>query len=235
MIARSVTEGDQVSAGQATVVDDKLDFRLAKMAARHPALAAQLAKAGANLVRREKMLKTGVTTTQRVDVRRPQVDVLMGQIAALQVQAAMITQQGKEGRVLSLLAGRVLAVPVTNGAVALPGAVVASIGGCGTYLRSAVPERPAGALQTGGSIRRSGPRGHPRKPGSEHGLWQRHRGRGGTAGWFDASAALGGPGEPPRPWCRTRSFDPSARGLFAAPQAPSAADRSLLPHRLISG
>lgn len=155
LVALTVAEGDLVEAGQelARIVDDKLDFQLAVLAAQKEALAAQLANAESDLKRGEELLKNGVTTTQRVDALRTQVDVLNGQIAALEAQAEVIAQQAKEGVVLAPVAGRVLDAPLTKGAVVLPGEVVAVIGGGGTFLRIAVPERHAAALKAGDAIR----------------------------------------------------------------------------------
>jgi RND family efflux transporter MFP subunit len=155
LVELSVTEGDEVTAGQvlARIVDDKLDFQLAALDAQRSALAAQLANAEADLLRGEELLKNGVTTTQRVDVLATQVDVLKGQIAAIDAQGEVIRQQSREGDVLAPVSGRVLDVPVAKGAVAMPGEVVAVIGGGGTYLRIAVPERHASALNTGDEIR----------------------------------------------------------------------------------
>ena len=156
-----VVEGDVVVAGQtlARIVDDKLDLQLQALAARRAALAAQLANAEADLKRGEDLLKDGVITAQRIDALRTGVDVLKGQSAALQSEADVIRQQAKEGIVLAPLSGRVLDVPVTRGAVAMPGEVVAVIGGGGTFLRIAVPERHAAALDAGDTIRISGPEG----------------------------------------------------------------------------
>jgi RND family efflux transporter MFP subunit len=155
LVELSVAEGDEVSAGQvlARIVDDKLDFQLAALAAQREALAAQRANAEADLQRGEDLLKNGVTTTQRVDALRTQVDVLKGQIASLVAQAEVIAQQAKEGVVLAPVAGRVLDVPLTKGAVVMPGEVVAVVGGGGTFLRIAVPERHATALKSGDPIR----------------------------------------------------------------------------------
>ena len=99
LVALSVAEGDLVEAGEvlARIVDDKLDFQLAALAAQREALAAQLANAGADLQRGEDLLKNGVTTTQRVDALRTQVDVLTGQIASLDAQAEVVAQQAKDG------------------------------------------------------------------------------------------------------------------------------------------
>lgn len=154
LVALSVAEGDTVVAGQelARIVDDKIEFQLAALAAQKEALAAQLANAQADLQRGEDLLKNGVTTTQRVDALRTQVDVLKGQIASLAAQADVVAQQAKEGVVLAPVAGRVLDVPVTKGSVVMPGEPVAVVGGGGTYLRIAVPERHAAALKAGDRI-----------------------------------------------------------------------------------
>jgi RND family efflux transporter MFP subunit len=156
-----VIEGDAVTAGQelARIVDDKLDLQLQALAARREALTAQLANAEADLKRGEDLLKDGVITAQRIDALRTGVDVLKGQNAALEAEADVIRQQAKEGVVLAPLAGRVLDVPVAEGAVALPGEIIAVIGGGGTFLRIAVPERHATALDAGDSIRITGPDG----------------------------------------------------------------------------
>lgn len=155
LVDLAVAEGDTVTAGQelARVVDDKLDFQRAAIAAQRKALTAQLANAEADLQRGEDLLKNGVTTVQRVDALRTQADVLKGQIAALDAQADVIAQQAREGVVLAPVAGRVLDVPLTKGAVLMPGEVVAVIGGGGTFLRIAVPERHAAALDEGDAIR----------------------------------------------------------------------------------
>ena len=154
LVALSVAEGDEVRAGQqlARIVDDKLDFQLAALAAQREALGAQLANAEVDLKRGEDLLRNGVTTTQRVDTLRTAVDVLKGQIAALAAQAEVVAQQEKEGVVLAPVAGRVLDVPQTLGAVVMPGEVVAVVGGGGTFLRIAVPERHATALAAGDRI-----------------------------------------------------------------------------------
>jgi RND family efflux transporter MFP subunit len=157
LVELTVAEGDVVEAGQplARIVDDKLDFQLAAIAARREAASAQLTNAEADLKRGEDLLADGVTTTQRVEALRTGVDVLKGQIAALDAETQVVQQQAREGVVLAPLAGRVLDVPVARGAVVMPGEVIAVIGGGGTFLRLAVPERHAGALEEGATIRLS--------------------------------------------------------------------------------
>ena len=151
----SVTEGDAVTAGQvlAEVVDPKIGFQLAAIDAQLTALSAQLDNARSELTRGEDLLARGVTTAQRLDALRTQVDVLNGQIAANRANRQVIEQQAAEGAVLAPVAGRVLDVPVAAGAVVQPGESLATIGGGGFFLRLAVPERHAAFLQEGDTIR----------------------------------------------------------------------------------
>jgi RND family efflux transporter MFP subunit len=152
--ALSVAEGDMVAAGDviAVVADEKLAFRLEAVAARRASLRAQLANAEAELGRGEDLLARGVATAQRLDALRTQVDVLRREIEAIEAEARVIEQEAAEGAVAAPTAGRVLDVPVTPGAVILPGETVALIGSGGAFLRIAVPERHAGALVEGAVI-----------------------------------------------------------------------------------
>jgi multidrug efflux pump subunit AcrA (membrane-fusion protein) len=92
-------------------------------------------------------MKQGVSTLQRLDGLRTQVEVLNGQIAAVNAQAEVVRQSQTEGDVLAPAAGRVLDVPVSKGAVIMPGETVASLSVGGTFLRLAVPERHAAMLE----------------------------------------------------------------------------------------
>lgn len=154
----TVSEGDAVTEGQiiARIVDDKLSFQLAALDAQTTALTAQLGNAETELTRGEQLLKQGVSTVQRLDGLRTQVEVLRGQIAALGAQAEVIRQSQQEGTVRAPAAGRVLDVPVSRGAVLLPGEAVAMISVGGTFLRLAVPERHARLLTEGDPIQIDG-------------------------------------------------------------------------------
>ena len=154
LVSLTVAEGDSVTAGQllARIVDDKIGFQLSALDAQLAALTAQFDNAKTELARGEDLLARGVTTVQRLDALRTQVDVLWGQIAAQQGQRRVLEQQAAEGDVLAPVAGRVLDVPVAAGAVVMPGEAVATIGGGGTFLRLAVPERHAAFLKQGDGI-----------------------------------------------------------------------------------
>ncbi|MEZ5776879.1 MAG: efflux RND transporter periplasmic adaptor subunit [Paracoccaceae bacterium] len=151
----SVSEGDVVAAGQeiALIHDDKIAFQIAALDAQITALQAQRATAETERQRGEALVERGVMTVQRLDQLRTSVDVVDGQISATKAQRDIAEQQSAEGRVLAPGAGRILTVPVTPGAVILPGEVVATIGGGGFFLRLAIPERHAASLVEEAAIR----------------------------------------------------------------------------------
>ena len=154
LVSLNVIEGNVVMAGQtlARVVDAKIDFQLAAIDAQLQTLTAQLDNASAELRRGEDLLERGVTTVQRLDALRTQVNVVTGQIAAVRADRQVVAQQAREGTVLAPIAGRVLDVPVAAGAVVMAGEAVATIGGGGIFLRIAVPERHAAFLKQGADI-----------------------------------------------------------------------------------
>lgn len=149
-----VTEGDEVEAGQriATVRDDKIDFQVAALDAQLRSLEAQLTKAQTELERGETLVNRGIVTAQRLDQLRTDVEVAQNQIASTQAQRSVVVQQGEEGDVLAPAAGRILTVPVTRGAVIMPGETVATLGGGGFFLRLAIPERHSATLIEGSKI-----------------------------------------------------------------------------------
>jgi RND family efflux transporter MFP subunit len=146
-----VSEGETVAAGQriATIHDDKIALQVTALDAERKALDAQLANAESELARGQALVEGGVVTEQRLGQLTTQVDVYRNQIAASEAQRQVLLEQEAEGDVLAPNAGLVLAVPVTRGAVLMPGEAVASIGSGGFFLRLAVPERHADLLEGG--------------------------------------------------------------------------------------
>lgn len=155
LVSIEVEEGTEVAQGQriALVHDPKLDLQLQSVEAQVDALLSQLANAQTELTRGEDLLQRGVTTVQRLDALRTQVEVLQNQIEATRAQKRVVEEQSAEGAVLAPVAGRVMSVPVTTGAVVMPGEAVANVGGGGFFLRLAVPERHAAYLEEGLEIR----------------------------------------------------------------------------------
>jgi RND family efflux transporter MFP subunit len=154
VVALEVAEGDTVEEGQriATVRDDKIDLQVTALDARLRGLQSQFENAEAELTRGQALVDRGVTTTQRLDQLRTQVEVLRNQISAAEAERQVVVQQGSEGEVLAPAAGRILTVPVTRGAVVMPGEAVATVGSGGFFLRLAIPERHASMLRQGDAL-----------------------------------------------------------------------------------
>lgn len=164
LVSLEVTEGSYVETGKvvAVVVDDKLALQLRAADARRLALQSELTNAKAEAERAASLMARGVGTQQRVDQTTAQVEVLNNQIKAADAERAVLVQQSNEGNVAAPTTGRVLKVPVTKGAVLMPGEPVATIAGGGFYLRLALPERHAPLLREGSSVAID-----PRAPGGK--------------------------------------------------------------------
>lgn len=150
-----VSEGDLVTAGQilGLVIDDKIAFQIDALDAQLAALAVQLETAQAEFTRGEALLNQGVVTRQRLTQLSTDLEVTRNQIVSTQAQRGVLTQQQNEGTIVAPADGRVLTVPASRGEVIMPGEPLATIGSGGFYLRLAVPERFAGQLHPGASIR----------------------------------------------------------------------------------
>lgn len=155
VVELTVTEGDEVKAGQkiAVVRDDKIAFQIEALEAQIASFGAQLETARDELDRGKALVAKGVSTAQRLDQLKTQVDVVQSQIDATKAQRSVVVQQGAEGEVLAPAAGRILTVPVTRNAVIMGGEPVATIGGGGFFLRLAIPERHAALLKKDAPIR----------------------------------------------------------------------------------
>lgn len=161
LVSVSVSEGDLVREGQsiARVIDDKLALQLRAAEARIKALVSEQANVQAEFERAKTLLERGAGTQQRVDTLRTQLEVVKNQIAAAEADRSVIVQQGAEGEVFAPVSGRVLKVPVTRGAVVMPGEQIALVAGGGFFLRLALPERHATNLRVGSAVALSTERG----------------------------------------------------------------------------
>ncbi len=155
LVTLSVSAGDRVEEGQeiARVEDDKLNFSLAAIDAQLAGLHNQLDTAQSDLDRGVSLSDRGVITAQRFEQLQTQVDVLKNQILSTEAERLGIEQRVTEGAVTSPVSGIVLSVPVAKGSVINPGETVARVAGGGVFLRLALPERHAGDLKLGDTIR----------------------------------------------------------------------------------
>lgn len=154
LVQLTVTEGDAVTAGQpiGAVADEKLALQLRAADARIRALTSEQTNAKSEADRAQTLLDRGTSTQQRVDQLRTQLDVVRNQIAAAEAERAVIVQQAADGTVTAPVSGRILKVPVTQGAVVMPGEQIALVAGGGFFLRLALPERHAAQLRTGAAV-----------------------------------------------------------------------------------
>ncbi len=147
----TVDEGAQVTAGQplAVVGDQKLLLQLESMDARLRSLKAELAQAQIDQGRAQSLRNQGAAPQSRVDEANTAVRVLEQTIQATIKDRAVIEQQVAEGQVLAPADGKVLDVKVTDGAVVLPGEVIADIASARYLLRLRLPERHARFMRKG--------------------------------------------------------------------------------------
>jgi RND family efflux transporter MFP subunit len=155
MVRLNVTEGDLVKAGDviAEVTDQKIDFQIKAVDAQLQGLNASMNDARVELERAERLVRSGATSTQRLDQLSTQLDVITNQVRQAEAQRSLLVQQTSEGAVLAPSEGRVISVPVTRDAVAMAGETIATIAGGGLFLRLAIPERHAHELSQGARIR----------------------------------------------------------------------------------
>jgi RND family efflux transporter MFP subunit len=158
LAALSVHDGAEVTQGQviALVTDDKLQLQLRSLDAQIAGLKAQVAEAETDLGRIETLARTGAASRQQLDQTRTALDVAKSTLAARTAERAVVAQQMSEGAVLAPTAGRVLQVPLTQGAVLLPGETVARIAEANFVLRLSVPEYHARTLRAGDRVRLDG-------------------------------------------------------------------------------
>lgn len=155
VVKLNVTEGDLIKAGDviAEVKDDKIDFQIKAVDAQLQGLNASMNDAQVELDRADRLVRSGATSTQRLDQLRTQLDVITNQVRQAEAQRSLLVQQTSEGAVLAPSDGRVISVPVTSDAVVMAGETVATIAGGGFFLRLAIPERHAYELSQGAPIR----------------------------------------------------------------------------------
>jgi RND family efflux transporter MFP subunit len=146
-----VREGDMVEAGAeiATITDEKLSLQMQALEQRIRSQQAQRDQARVDFERVQELQRRGVSAQSQLDQSRTLLDIAERNLAAMQGDRSVLTQQMAEGAVLAPGAGRVLSVPVSEGRVVLPGESVATLAEDRYILRLALPERHAQNLRAG--------------------------------------------------------------------------------------
>jgi RND family efflux transporter MFP subunit len=154
----TVKEGDRVTPEQvlATVGDEKLVLQMTSLDGQIAALDAQAKQAQSDFTRVEELAGRGAIPRIRLDEARTALNVARNNLQSRIAERSVIQQQLDEGKVLAPAAGRILTVPLTSGAVLLPGETVATIAQGRFVLRLRVPERHARFLNVGDSVRIDG-------------------------------------------------------------------------------
>ena len=158
IIELHVKQGDRVEQGQliATVGDPKLGLQVNSYSAQVQAAQAQMAQAGLEYQRAQRLIAAGAIAKNAYDQARTNYNVAASNVRSLSAQRAVIQQQGVEGQVLAPTAGRVITVPVTAGTVMMPGDTVSTVAEQDFVLRLQVPARHARYVRVGDPVRLDG-------------------------------------------------------------------------------
>ncbi len=154
IVALKAKEGDSAVAGEelATVADPKLLIQMQALDSRLESQASQADKAKTDLDRVEELQRRGVSTQVQVDAARTAFDVAQRTLEAMRSDRGVVAQQMSEGAVLAPAAGRVLAVPVSEGRVVMPGETIATLAEDRYILRLQLPERHAQFMRAGDKV-----------------------------------------------------------------------------------
>lgn len=151
----NVDEGAAVKQGQsiAVVGDAKLGLQMKALRARIQSLIAEKNLAVTARDRARKLKESGTIPQKGLDEAETAVDVIERNLLALKAELSVVSEQQSEGAVKAPSGGRVTKVHVTQGAVVLPGEVIATIAAKGFILRLSLPERHARFIHVGDEVR----------------------------------------------------------------------------------
>lgn len=150
----SIDEGASVTEGQlvARVRDPKLQIKTESLDAKIRSLQSQLELAETELERARKLRQSGTIAQSRLDKAETEYQVVRRELASMRAEKKVIQEQQEEGAVYAPADGRVLAVPLTQGSVVLPGEQVATIAAKAYILRMQLPERHARFIAEGDTV-----------------------------------------------------------------------------------
>ena len=112
----------------------------------------QIQEEGKNHLFKEIIDRCYKIAKSRLEIARTAYDVAQNQLKSAKAERSVTAEQLDEGEVLAPTSGRVLAVPVTNGAVILPGESIADIATRNYILRLELPERHARFISKGDKV-----------------------------------------------------------------------------------
>ena len=150
----AIKRGSEVKPGDvlATVADDKLALRMKALDAQIIGLRSRAETAKAEAQRQEQLAQRGFAAGAKLDEARTALEVASNALKSAEAERSVITQQVEEGAVLAPAQGRVLTIPVTVGAVVMPGETIAKIAANAYVLRLELPERHARFIKTGDPV-----------------------------------------------------------------------------------
>ncbi|MGB7917428.1 MAG: efflux RND transporter periplasmic adaptor subunit [Rhodomicrobium sp.] len=150
----SIKRGSEVKTGDviATVADEKLALRMKSLDALIIGLRSRAETAKAEAQRQEQLAQRGFATGAKLDEARAASEVAANALKSAEAERSVITRQVEEGDVLAPAQGRVLTIPVTVGAVVMPGETIAKIAANAYVLRLELPERHARFIHTGDPV-----------------------------------------------------------------------------------
>lgn len=153
------SEGDSVASSQVigNVGDEKLALQLLSLDSRLTGLTAQRSQARKDLKRMESLFPSGAIAQASLDAARTGFDVADNALKAATAERDVLRRQLSEGAVLSPVTGRILSVPLTPGAVVMPGEVFATVAEENFILRLEIPERHARYMKLGHPVRIDAP------------------------------------------------------------------------------
>ena len=150
----AIKRGSEVKPGDvlATVADDKLALRMRSIDAQIIGLRSRAETAKTELQRQEQLAQRGFAAGAKLDEARAASEVASNALKSAEAERSVITQQVEEGAVLAPAQGRVLTIPVTVGAVVMPGETIAKIAANAYVLRLELPERHARFIKIGDPV-----------------------------------------------------------------------------------
>jgi RND family efflux transporter MFP subunit len=150
----TIKRGSEVKTGQviATVTDEKLALKMKSLDALIVGLKSRAETAKAEAQRQEQLAQRGFAASAKVDEARAASEVAANALKSAEAERAVITRQVEEGDVLAPAQGRVLTLPVTVGAVVMPGETIAKIAANAYVLRLELPERHARFIHEGDPV-----------------------------------------------------------------------------------